>query len=135
MQDYEKNYFKIAKRDKFEIIAAIIAVMQLPSNPTRIMTKANLSYSLLKAYLRLMVNTQLIEKSEIVNGLKKRMTVFQSTEKGDRFLELYCEQLIILHEKHFLEKYDNLAEAYMHQYCLKNRFTPSPRLQLVRKIA
>jgi predicted transcriptional regulator len=134
MPENEKDYFKIARRDRFEIISAIIAVTQRPSSLTRIMTQANLNYSLLRTYLRLMINTQLIEKNEIINGLKKRITFFQCTEKGDRFLELYCEQLIILHGKHFLDYYDNLVEAYMHQYCLKNRFNPSSRLQLVRKI-
>ena len=135
MQDHKKDYFKIGKRDRFEIISAIIAATQQSSSLTGIMTQSNLNYSSLRTYMRLMINTQLIEKSEIINGLKKRMTVFKSTEKGDRFLKLYCEQLIILHGKRFLENNNNIAEAYLHQYCLKNRFAKSPRLQLVRKIA
>lgn len=128
MQDYRKDYFRITRRDRFEIMSAIIAVTQQPSSLTRIMTYANLSYSLLRKYLRLMINKHLIEKSETLKGMKKRVTVFQSTEKGNRFLELYCEQLVMLHGKRFLENNNNLAKAYLHQYCMKNRFAPSSRL-------
>ena len=131
MQDYRKDYFKKSRRDRFEIISAIIAITQQPSNITCIMTCANLSYSITREYLRLLINKHLIEKSEILNGMKKRMTAFQSTEKGKRFLELYCEQLIMLHGKRFLENNNNPAKAYLHQYCLKNRFAPSFRLQRV----
>jgi hypothetical protein len=89
------------------------------------MTNANLSFSLSKEYLRLMINKHLMKKSEMLKGIKKRKTVFQSTEKGNRFLELYCEQLIILHGKRFLENNENPAKVYLQQYYLKNRFTPS----------
>ena len=125
MQDYRKDYFRITRRDRFEIISAIIAVTQQPSSLTRIMTNANLSFSLSKEYLRLMINKHLMKKSEMLKGMKKRKTVFQSTEKGNRFLELYCEQLIMLHGKLFLENNENPAKAYLQQYYLKNRFTPS----------
>jgi predicted transcriptional regulator len=134
VQDYRKDYFKITRRDRFEIISAIIAVTQRPSSLTSIMTYANLSYSLSREYLRLMINMHLIEKSEILKDMEKRMTVFQSTEKGDRFLKLYCEMLIMLHGQRFIEINNNLAEAYLHQYCLKNRFAQSSSLQCARKI-
>ena len=127
MQDYKKDYYRITRRGRFEIMSAIIAVAQWPSRLTCIMTYANLSYSLSKRYLRLMINKHLIEKSEILNSMKKRETRFQSTEKGNRFLELYCEQLIMLHGKHFLKNNKNLTKAYLHKYYLKNRFTLSPR--------
>jgi predicted transcriptional regulator len=128
VQDYRKDYFQIIKRDKFEIMSAIIAVTQQPSSITSIMTYANLSYSSSREYLRLMIKTHLIKKSEMPKGMKKSMTVFQSTEKGKRFLKLYCEELIMLHGKRFLENNNNLAEAYLHQYCMKNRLAPSFRL-------
>ena len=134
MQDCRKDYFKITRRDRFEIISAIIAVTQRPSSLTSIITYAKLSYSLSREYLRLMINTHLIEKSEILKGMEKRMTVFQSTEKGNRFLKLYCEMLIMLHGKRFLEINNNLAEAYLNQYCLKNRFAPSSGIERARKI-
>ena len=134
MQDYKKDYYRITRRGRFEIMSAIIAVAQWPSRLTWIMTYANLSYSLSKRYLRLMINKHLIEKSEILNSMKKRETRFQSTEKGNRFLKLYCEMLIMLHGKRFLEINNNLAEAYLNQYCLKNRFAPSSGIERARKI-
>lgn len=82
----------------------------------------------MRKYLRLMINNHLIEKSEKIEGMKKRVTAFQSTEKGNRFLELYCEQLVILHGKRFLENNNNLAKAYLHQYSVKNRVAPGSRL-------
>ena len=82
-----------------------------------------------------MINKHLIEKNEILKSMKKRVTVFQSTEKGNRFLELYCEQLIKLHGTRFLKNNENLAKAYLRQYYLKNRFTPSSRpLRMLEKI-
>jgi predicted transcriptional regulator len=135
VQDYEKDYYRITRRDRFEIMSAIIAVAQWPSSLTRIMNNANLSYLFSKKYLRLMINKHLIEKSQIQKSMKKRVTVFQSTEKGNKFLELYCKQLIILHGIRFLENNENLAKAYLNQYYLKNRFIPGSRsLSMLKKI-
>jgi len=81
-----------------------------------------------------MIKTHLIEKIEILEGMKKRITVFQSTEKGDRFLELYCELLTMLHGKRFLKKNKLLSKAYLNQYYLKNRFAPSSKpLRVLKK--
>ncbi|HEX9261042.1 MAG TPA: winged helix-turn-helix domain-containing protein [Candidatus Bathyarchaeia archaeon] len=106
-----------------EIVSAIIAVTQQPSSYTRMMGSANLSYSLLKEYLRFMVGRHLIDKRDIAKGAKKKTSVYQATQKGNRFLELYCESLILLHGERFLENNVNLAEAYLLQYCRKNKLT------------
>ena len=112
-----------------EIVSAIIAITQQPSNFTGMMGHANLSYSRLKEYLRLMIGSCLIEKRELAKGAKKSTLVYQATEKGNRFLELYCGNLMLLHGEHFLENNGNLADAYLLQYCRKNKLTLGSKLQ------
>lgn len=128
MEDYQKFVFRSGKRDRLEIVSAIIAVTQQPSSFTRMMGSANLSYSLLKEYLGFMIGRHLIEKRDMARGTKKRTPVYKATEKGNRFLELYCESLILLHGERFLENNVNLSEAYLLQYCRKNKLTLGSKL-------
>ena len=128
VEDRQKNVFISGKRDRLEIVSAIIAITQQPSSISRIIGNANLNYSLLKEYLRFMISKRLIEKREVARGTKKKLTVYRTTEKGNRFLELYCESLILLHGEDFLQKNRDLAEAYLLQYCRKNKLTLSLNL-------
>lgn len=117
VEDHRKKGFKPGRRDRLEIVSAIIAVTQQPSNLSHVAGRANLNYSTLKEYLRFMIDSRLIEKHDVA----RRIPVYQAMEKGNRFLELYCEGLILLHGERFLDDNSNLAEAYLLQYSRKNK--------------
>ncbi len=127
MEDHRKPEFKSSKRDRLEIVSAIIAIAQHPSSTTRLTSQANLSYSLLKEYLKFMIGRHLIEEHETTKDSKKTI-VYQATEKGNRFLGIYCDGLILLHGEDFLQNKSNLAGAYLLQYCRKNKLTLGSRL-------
>jgi predicted transcriptional regulator len=110
-----------AKRDRMEIVSVIIAITQRPTCLTRIMGRANLSYSLLKNCLSFMLAKNLIEKQDVLRACQKSAPIYLATEKGNKFLELYCEQLILLHGEGFLDCGNSLAGAYLIQYLRKNR--------------
>ena len=121
MEDHRESAFKSSKRDRLEIVSAIIAIAQQPSSTTRLTSQANLSYSLLKEYLKFMIGRHLIAEREIAKDSKKKTIVYQATEKGNRFLGIYCDGLILLHGEGFLQNNSNLAGAYLLQYCRKNK--------------
>ena len=113
--------FRSAKRDRTEIVSVIIAIAQRPTCLTRIMGRANLSYAVLKDYLGFMIGRRLVEKCGEGEVGKRCVPFYQATEKGNVFLELYCEQLVLLHGEHFLDYNSNLAEANLIQFYRKNR--------------
>ncbi len=116
------------RRDKFEIISAIIAVTQQPSTLSHLMYQVNLSSTSLKQYLKLMLKSRLI--SEQTKGIKKHNhTAYFATEKGNRFLQLYCANLLLLHGEHFIEKNRSLKDAYLLRYCMKNKATLNSKLR------
>ncbi len=127
MQEKPGPAFKSSKRDRLEIVSAIIAIAQQPSTTTRLTCQANLSYSLLKEYLKFMIGRRLVEEREVAKGSKKKM-VYQATEKGNKFLGIYCEGLVLLHGDAFLQNNGNLAGAYLLEYCRKNKVTLRSRL-------
>ncbi len=128
MEDYQKYYFRTVKRDKTEILSAIIALAQEPTVFTRLMYDANLSYSLARRFMRFAIHAGLIIKHCSPKGTERNRIVYQATEKGKRFLELYCEQLILLHGQHFLEINSGLADSYVMQYCRKNKLSPKLKI-------
>jgi predicted transcriptional regulator len=127
VEDHRKPEFKSSKRNRLEIVSAIIAIAQHPSSTTHLTSQANLSYSLLKEYLKFMIGRHLIEEHETTKDSKKTL-VYQATEKGNRFLGIYCDGLILLHGEDFLQNKSNLARAYLFQYCRKNKLTLGSRL-------
>jgi DNA-binding PadR family transcriptional regulator len=69
-----------------------------------------------------MIGRRLIEEREVVKGSRKKK-VYQATDKGNRFLGIYCDGLILLHGEAFLQGDVNLAGAYLLEYCRKNKVT------------
>ena len=113
---YRVSDFRSDRRNRLEIMAAIVALTQQPTSFTRLMNHANLSSSLLNKYLKFMTGRRLIMKLDTAGDAKKRVPVYQATKKGKRFLRLCCEQLILLHGERFLEKNrDGLLLASMFQ--------------------
>jgi len=128
VEDCQKYYFRTVKRDRTEILSAIIALAQEPTPFTRLMQDANLSCLLLRKFLRFAIHAGLITKRGSDEGTNRNRTVYQATEKGNRFLKLYCEQLILLHGQHFLEINSAAADSYIIQYCRKNKLNPEYKI-------
>jgi predicted transcriptional regulator len=82
------------RRDRLVIMAEIIGISKTGSSKTHIMFKANLSFSQLNQYLELLLNTALIEKSNI-NG----KVVYHATQKGLKFLDKQQEAIDLLKEQ------------------------------------
>ncbi len=111
-----KDLLASKKRDKVEIMAAIIAITQKPSGLTHIMHKVNLSSALVTKYLKMMNEQNLIKTNKLIEKGSRQRKTFQATKKGFDFLEVYCQLLRIIYGKDFLEKADNLAVACI-KYC------------------
>jgi len=82
-------------RSRIQIAADILEIAKNGSRKTKIMYLGNLSFDLLRKYLDMLVNYDLIE----VRGDSEKSYV--ATEKGQRFLEDYRE----------LQKYSEMAES------------------------
>ncbi len=128
MGEDEEDFFVKGKRDRSEIICAIIAVTQQPTSFTRILMHANLNYSELTQYTNYLLRKDLLQKSSITRNNKKETSTYQATEKGNKFLENFCENLVLLHGRHFMEMNRNLAEAYLDLYYRKNRLRVPSKL-------
>jgi len=74
------------RRSRVDIIAEILQIARHGEKKTSIMYKANLSYSRLEYYLRLLVDSQLLQKTN-----HSRRNLYQTTSKGDTFLSLSKE--------------------------------------------
>lgn len=82
-------------RSRIQIAADILEIAKTGSRKTKIMYLGNLSFDLLRKYLDLLVNFDLLE----VRGGSEKSYV--ATAKGQRFLEDYRE----------LQKYSEMAES------------------------
>ena len=82
-------------RSRIQIAADILEIAKTGSRKTKIMYLGNLSFDLLRKYLDLLVNYELLE----VHGVSEKSYV--ATEKGRQFLADYRE----------LQKYSKMAES------------------------
>jgi predicted transcriptional regulator len=74
------------RRDRFFIIADILAIAKGGSLKTRIMYGANLSFAQLNEYLNFLIKRELLK----VNSDNKK-TFYKTTSKGVKYLENYEE--------------------------------------------
>ncbi len=116
MEASERDIISSGKRDKLEIMAAILALIQKPTNATHIMGHLNFNNEVLTKYLKYMVERRLIEKNEAAKTDGRTKHLYQSTEKGRRLLEIYCEILRLIYGENYLRQKNNLAVACL-QYC------------------
>jgi len=79
------------KRGKFEIIVNILEIAKKPTVKTRIMYRANLSFSQLEKYLKKAEKSRLLERKNDSNSI-----TYQTTEKGEEFLENWYTIIQIL---------------------------------------
>jgi predicted transcriptional regulator len=68
VDDYREYVFRTVRRNRLEIVSAIIALARQPSSFTHITSHANPSYSIAKEDLRFMVDSRLICEHDIAKG-------------------------------------------------------------------
>jgi predicted transcriptional regulator len=81
------------RRDRLEIIAAILKVTRNGTYKTQIMYMAGLSFAQLTPYLSFLVKLRLLEAAK-----KNEKVIYRTTAKGIRYLKSYEEI------KHLLQK-------------------------------
>ena len=79
------------RRDRLFIIAEILDIAKDGALKTQIMYKANLSFAQLNTYLKLLLETQLLETLA-----KNKKTIYKTTRKGVSYMESYREVIEIL---------------------------------------
>jgi len=79
------------RRDKLYIIAEILEIAKDGVLKTQIMYRANLSFTQLNDYIKLMLRNELLEKV-VINDKE----VYKATEKGMNFLQRYREMTELL---------------------------------------
>lgn len=74
------------RRDRLYIIAEILDIAKDGALKTQIMYKANLSFSQLNTYIKLLLETQLLEILK-----KNRKTIYKTTKRGVEYMQSYKE--------------------------------------------
>lgn len=106
----QKDFLNSGRRDSAEIISAIVALTQKPLAVTKIMNEVNLSYRQTRKYIELMVKKRLLKR--VAAGKRK---MYERTEKGCDFFNIYCDMLRLLYGQDFLKNKNNLAMACLSQ--------------------
>jgi predicted transcriptional regulator len=79
-----KTRFK--NRNRLGIVANILTIAKPGALKTHLMYKANLSYTMLRDYLKFLLDNGLLSEASYPED---RVTLYRTTEKGTRFLESY----------------------------------------------
>lgn len=83
-QQQLKTRFK--NRNRLGIVANILTIAKTGALKTHLMYKANLSYTMLRDYLKFLRDNELLAESYYPD---EKVTLYKTTEKGTRFLESY----------------------------------------------
>ena len=83
-QQQSKTRFK--NRNRLGIVANILTIARTGALKTHLMYKANLSYTMLRDYLKFLRDNELLSESYYPD---EKVTLYKTTEKGSRFLESY----------------------------------------------
>jgi predicted transcriptional regulator len=108
-QKSAKTRFK--NRNRLGIVANILTIAKTGALKTHLMYKANLSYTMLRDYLKFLLDNGLLSESQYPED---KVTLYRTTDKGVRFLESYVAL-------------KDLASPIID----KNPFGPSPVLERV----
>lgn len=79
------------RRDRLQIMAQILQIAKQGSLKTSVMYKANLSFSQLNKYLKLLLDLRLLETRNENNRV-----VYKTTKKGQKYLESHREIMELL---------------------------------------
>jgi predicted transcriptional regulator len=91
-----KNILGFGNRESLDIIDLILLVCLNGTMKTHVMYKCNLNSRQVQDYLELLLKFRLLEKRESEEG----RTVYQTTERGGRFIKAYAELFEILDPVH-----------------------------------
>ena len=116
MENGAKDVLSSGRRDRVEIMAAVIALTQKPQCMTNIMGHSKLSSVNAVEYLKFMIEKCLIEKKGMAKTAKKTAHVYVATGKGLLFLKIYCDILSLLYGEDFMKNKNNLAVVCL-QFC------------------
>jgi|GEM_PF-1179529 predicted transcriptional regulator len=86
LPEREKLRTRFKNRNRLGIVANILTIAKSGALKTHLMYKANLSYTMLRDYMRFLKENELL--SEMYYPAEK-VTLYKTTEKGRRFLESY----------------------------------------------
>lgn len=86
MPDEQKLKTRFKNRNRLGIVANILTIAKQGALKTHLMYKANLSYTMLRDYLKFLLDNGLLSESRYPED---RVTLYRTTEKGTRFLESY----------------------------------------------
>ena len=111
MENDAKDVLSSGRRDRVEIMAAVIALTRKPQCMTNIMGHSKLSSVNAVKYIKFMVEKRLIEKKGMTKTARKTAYVYRATEKGLLFLKIYCDILRLLYGEDFMKNKNNLAVA------------------------
>jgi predicted transcriptional regulator len=83
------------RRDRLQIIAEILDIAKEGALKTQIMYKANLSFSQLNNYLKLLLEITLLETQK-----RSRRKIYKTTKKGVKYMQRYQEIIETLNNNH-----------------------------------
>jgi predicted transcriptional regulator len=82
----EKLRARFKNRNRLGIVANILTIAKSGALKTHLMYRANLSYTMLRDYLKFLRENELLAESYYPD---EKVTLYKTTEKGVRFLESY----------------------------------------------
>ena len=86
------------RRDRLHIMAEIMEITKGSQLKTRIMYQANLSFSQVNEYLSFMTKMGFLKLHEV-----KKQKLYETTPKGERYIENYMEMSSLLKSEEPLE--------------------------------
>lgn len=84
--DDQKGKTRFKNRNRLGIVANILTIAKTGALKTHLMYKANLSYTMLRDYLKFLLDNGLLSESQYPED---KVTLYRTTDKGVRFLESY----------------------------------------------
>jgi predicted transcriptional regulator len=88
MPDQQRLKTRFKNRNRLGIVANILTIAKTGALKTHLMYKANLSYTMLRDYLKFLCDNELLDESHYP---EQKVTLYKTTPKGLRFLESYLE--------------------------------------------
>ena len=86
LPDQQRLKTRFKNRNRLGIVANILTIAKTGALKTHLMYKANLSYTMLRDYLKFLRDNDLLLESHYPED---KVTLYKTTEKGNRFLESY----------------------------------------------
>ena len=86
LTDESKTKTRFKNRNRLGIVANILTIAKTGALKTHLMYRANLSYTMLRDYLKFLLDNGLLAESQYPED---KVTLYRTTDKGTRFLESY----------------------------------------------